>query len=121
MFTYIRTAADSTEWPRWVLMWMLATAIYATCKALTWATANASNVPGWKHAAYLLAWPGMDAAAFLETKPRTPCCPRSEWIRAASHLILGTVLVFVVAGRLPAGGREGGGWVGSSGLGGGCL
>jgi hypothetical protein len=116
MFTNIRATADIAEWPRWALMWTLATAIYATCKALTWTTANANNVPGWKHAAYLLAWPGMDAAAFLETKPRTPCCPRAEWIRAASHLTLGTLLVFVVARRLPAGDQYVVGWIGMIGI-----
>ena len=116
MFTYIQDASHFAEWPRWVLMWALATAIYATCKALTWTTANASKVPAWKHAAYLLAWPGMDAAAFLETNPRTPCCPRAEWIRAASHLLLGTSLVFLVARRLPAENPYVVGWIGMVGF-----
>ena len=95
---------------------MLAAAIYATCKVLTWATVNAGNVPGWKHAAYLLAWPGMDAAAFLKATPRTPCCPRAEWIRAASHLTLGILLLFVCARQLPSGDRYLVGWIGTIGI-----
>jgi hypothetical protein len=116
MFTYIQPVGTIAEWPRWAFMWTLATAIYAACKALTWTKASASKAPGWKHAAYLLAWPGMDAAAFLDAKPCTPCCPRVEWIRAASHLILGTVLVFVVARRLPARHPYAVGWIGMIGI-----
>jgi len=97
-------------------MWTLASAIYALCKMLTWSTTSAAQASGWKQAAYLVAWPGMDAAAFLESKPRRPCCPRAEWIRAVWHLILGTLLVFVVARRFPAEDQYVVGWIGMIGI-----
>jgi len=116
MFTNINGIGEGAAWPRWALMWTLATVIYAACKMLTWSTASAGRTPGWKQAAYLLAWPGMDAAAFLESKPRTPCCRRGEWTRSAAGLILGTLLVFVVARRLPAAHRYVVGWIGMIGI-----
>src|SRR5689334_20639691 len=54
--------------PRWVLMWSFAYAVYLSCKWLTWRRTPVEGAPLWKHAAYLLAWPGMDAAAFLSGK-----------------------------------------------------
>ena len=116
MFTYINGTGESAAWPPWALMWTLATAIYAACKLLTWSTSSARRAPGWRHAAYLLAWPGMDAAAFLESKPRTPCCRCGEWTQSASHLMLGTLLVFVVARRLPVSDQYAVGWIGMIGI-----
>jgi len=48
--------------PAWAFMWTLAFAIYAGCKWLTWwrVRGRASHA-AWRSAAYLLAWPGMDA------------------------------------------------------------
>jgi len=112
MFIYINNAVSISEWPRWALMWMLATGIYALCKLLTWSTTAAHRTAAWKHVAYLLAWPGMDAAAFLEAKPRPGGCSHQEWIRAASHLVLGTGLVFVAARLFPAEHRYFVGWIG---------
>ncbi len=67
----MRVLQAPSQWPPWAVMWLLASCIYATCKWLTWRCADAHRVPPWKHAAYLLAWPGMDAGAFL-AKPMTP-------------------------------------------------
>jgi hypothetical protein len=47
-------------WPRWAIMWTLAIGIYGACKFITWRAAP-TRAPWWKHAGYLLAWPGMDA------------------------------------------------------------
>jgi Membrane bound O-acyl transferase family len=92
-----------TSWPpRWLTMWMLALAVYATCKALTWSTAPAFGAPRWKHLAYLLAWPGMNAVAFLGPTQSTSPCPATEWSRATSRLLIGLLLVFGVARTLPA-------------------
>ena len=61
------------ETPRWVVMWVLAFAIFAACKWLTWRRTPAPQSPLWKHLGYLFAWPGMDAAAFLRgSTPRPP-------------------------------------------------
>jgi Membrane bound O-acyl transferase family len=116
MFSYIRNGVSMSESPRWAVMWTLATGIYALCKLLTWSTTSAPRTAAWKHVAYLLAWPGMDAAAFLEAKPRTVGCSHHEWIRAASHLVLGAVLVFVAARLFPAEHRYIVGWIGMVGM-----
>jgi hypothetical protein len=50
-------------------MWMLASSIYAGCKWLTWRRTPV-RAPIWQHMGYLLAWPGLDAAAFMR-KPGT--------------------------------------------------
>jgi len=89
------------EWPRWVWMGLLATGIYAACKALTWWTTEAVWAPRWKHVAYLFAWPGMDANTFLESQAVTARCPVDEWTRATRNLLIGTFLVFVAARSVP--------------------
>src|SRR5579872_4315985 len=57
------------SWPRWAFMWALAFAIYASCKWLTWRRTPVQDVPLSRHAGYLLGWPGLDAAAFLNPCP----------------------------------------------------
>lgn len=104
------------DWPRWAAMWMLALAVYAACKALTWSTVHTANVARWKHAAYLLAWPGMDAATFLGPKSFTSCCLAAEWLRATSRLLVGILLVFGIARRVPAEDPYLVGWVGMVGF-----
>lgn len=86
------------EAPRWQVMWLLAFAIYAGAKLLSWRARRVDSAPPWRHAAYLLAWPGMDADAFLRQAVRHRP-PAGEWAFAAIKLVLGAVM-FVVAGRL---------------------
>jgi hypothetical protein len=102
--------------PRWAWMWGLALVIYAACKALTWSTANAAQAPRWKQAAYLLAWPGMDPAAFLESNVVISCCLAADWVRATLNLVLGTFLVLLSARIVPAIGVYLSGWIGMAGL-----
>src|SRR4029077_12503142 len=104
------------DWPRWAGMWMLALMVYATCKALTWWTIDASSVPRWKQLAYLVAWPGMDAATFFGTHRFESCCQISEWFRATSRLFLGLWLVFGAAGKLGADDPYVAGWIGMVGF-----
>src|SRR5262249_36697479 len=80
----------------------LALAVYATSKGLTWCTTPAVRAPRWRHVAYLLAWPGMDARAFLEAKTAASCCQVSECLRALFNLTAGILLLFVVPRTLPA-------------------
>src|SRR5207249_4252161 len=56
--------------PVWVFMWLLALAIFVGCKRLTWRRARQSGAKATAGRAlgYLFAWPGMDAANFLELK-----------------------------------------------------
>jgi len=95
-------------------MWTLSFVIYLGCKWLTWRRTAVRDVPLWKHAAYLLAWPGLDAAGFLEATPAR--CRSSEWRAAAGKLAAGIAILFVVARLLPARRPYLAGWAGMIGM-----
>src|SRR5258706_4313930 len=106
------------EWPRWAQMWTLALAIYVGCKWLTWHRTAVGDVPAWKHSAYLLAWPGLDAASFLaegSTALRSDC-RSTEWLRATAKLVTGMTLLFGVARMIPAQHPYVVGWIGMIGI-----
>lgn len=107
-----------TAWPPWLVMWVLAAAIFAACKALTWWRAPVSGAPTWRHAAFLLSWPGLDAGAFIDTRPLPPeRRPRlGEWAFAAGKLALGVVLMWVAVPLVPTTLPVLRGWVGMIGL-----
>ena len=110
-------AFDPTaRWPRWLVMWCLAAAIFAGCKWLTWRRTPRPDVPAWRHLAYLLAWPGMDAAAFLDPRARPPKPPATEWLSAAGKLAVGLAALYGWAARLPPANPYALGWVGMVGL-----
>jgi hypothetical protein len=103
------------SWPRWVVMWTLAFAIYCGCKWLTWRRTPLEDVPGWRHAAYLLAWPGLDAAAFLRAHSES-APPRKEWIRGLRNLLVGVALFFGVARFVAPHNLYVAGWLGMAGV-----
>src|SRR5262252_3320839 len=74
-----------SEWPRWLLMWLLAFVIFVGCKWLTWRRTSAAGARWWQHAGYLLAWPGLNAAAFLSTErlPERDRPTSREWAAGA--------------------------------------
>lgn len=106
------------EWPRWAQMWTLALAIYIGCKWLTWQRTPVLNVPVWKHFAYLLAWPGMDAASFLKEGPISSRshCRSAEWLAATAKLMFGVALLFGVARMIPPQNAYVVGWIGMIGI-----
>jgi hypothetical protein len=77
----------------------MAVALYAGCKWLTYRQARArgvaSNRP--RVLGYLLAWPGMDATAFLGGTDRLARPHPSEWTLAALETLLGATLIWIVA------------------------
>jgi hypothetical protein len=107
-----------SSWPRWAFMWALALAIYVGCKWLTWRRTPAPGVPLGRHLGYLLAWPGLDAAAFLNPRPTPP--PRQptagEWRFALGKSALGAGLLFGVVRWLSARSPYLAGWVGMAGI-----
>ena len=111
------TLAVPPTWPRWAYMWALAFAIYAGCKWLTWRRTPVPGVPVWRHAGYLLGWPGLDAAAFLNPRqgPPPPRPGVTEWLFAGSKLALGSLL-FAVVRLFPPEYPYLVGWVGMVGL-----
>lgn len=88
----------------WAFMWSLSFGIFVALKVLSW-TSRTVAAPAWKHAAYLFAWPGMDADTFLGNRrvPRSPGL--TEWSFALSKLGLGVCLVWLgvpaIAGAHP--------------------
>jgi len=105
--------------PRWAFMWAMAFALYAGCKWLTYQEARARGVAtgSLRVLGYLLAWPGMDAAAFLTGIGRPANRPRpSEWTAATLKTFLGAALVGVVARTALPGSPLLTGWLGMAGL-----
>ncbi len=106
------------HWPRWVFMWLLAFVIFVGCKWLTWRRTPTPAARWWQHAAYLFAWPGLNAGAFLNSErlPDKDHPPLREWLLAIVRLLIGIVLVWVVAARISEGHEILSGWVGMTGL-----
>jgi hypothetical protein len=103
--------------PSWVFMWILSFAIFVGLKWLTWWSARPRiSHPAWRSTAYLLAWPGMDADAFLDAHQRVPSPTLTNWLWATLETTLGAILLWIVARFLPAGEPLLRGWVGMLGL-----
>jgi hypothetical protein len=90
--------------PRWAFMIAAAYSIFVFFKWLTWRTAmkHAIETPKTRSLAYVFLWPGMDAAAFLDTKRRAAPPAAAEWFRALAKTVIGSVLLWVMARRVPA-------------------
>jgi Membrane bound O-acyl transferase family len=103
--------------PPWVLMWVLAGGIYAACKWLTWSRTPTMGATTGRQLAYLFAWPGMDAKAFLAHRLPEKARPKSgEWLFAAAKTALGIGLVWGVVPLVPADSPLLRGWVGMVGF-----
>ena len=99
--------------PPWVFMWVLSFAIYLSLKWVTWWRARERIAhPAWRSAAYLLAWPGMDAGAFLDASQRVPPPAPTTWLSGIFETILGAILLWVVARSIPQANSLLRGWVG---------
>jgi len=101
----------------WAFMWALAIAIYAGLKWLSWWKARKRiDHAAWRSAAYLLAWPGMDADSFLDSGQNISPPTYQRWFWALFKTALGAILLWVVARALPSGQPLLRGWVGMLGL-----
>jgi Membrane bound O-acyl transferase family len=101
----------------WVFMWTLSFAIFFSLKWLTWWRARTGVAhPAWRSMAYLFAWPGMDADAFLDANQRVPPPQFTAWLWATLETALGAVLLWIVARALPAAEPLLRGWTGMLGL-----
>jgi len=75
------------------------------------------NAPAWKHAAYLFAWPGMDADRFLRPPSESVPAPGwQEWVFAAAKFVFGVILISRVAPAMSHCGHVVQGWTGMIGL-----
>jgi alginate O-acetyltransferase complex protein AlgI len=103
--------------PAWAFMWALSFAIFAGLKWMTWwkARTRIAHSAG-RSIAYLVAWPGMDAEAFLDAGKHPAKPTARQWLWATLKTALGVALLWVVARRVP---EEHGllpGWIGLFGL-----
>jgi hypothetical protein len=82
----------------WLFMWSLALAIFLGLKWLTWCRAKDQVAHStWRSAAYLLAWPGMDAESFLDESRQPPRPRLQQWLRACGQTGVGAALLWLVA------------------------
>ena len=114
----IAVCAFGGKFPAWGFMWLLAFALYAGCKWLTWwqARMGGFETGGWRGAGYLFAWPGMDAPAFFKRDPEDSKPPLGEWRAAILKTCLGAMVVWGVTRHVPAEQALVAGWVGMIGL-----
>jgi alginate O-acetyltransferase complex protein AlgI len=98
-------------------MWSVALAIYAGCKWLTWRRTPV-RAPRWRHVAYLAAWPGMDAAAFLSMSRTSKLAQPTvaEWSFAFFKTAVGVGLVSAAAIWAANGGTLLAGYLGIAGI-----
>lgn len=100
--------------PPWMEMWALCFGLYGVSKLLTLAEATTGRKRGLagRSAAYLLLWPGMDAAKFLDRERFADRPPRAEWAFALGKTLLGVTLTWGVARYCVAVSPLLAGWVG---------
>jgi hypothetical protein len=98
-------------------MWLLSLAIFAALKWATWRTARTRLTPNvGRSIAYLAAWPGMDAEAFLDPGHRVERPFVQQWLWASAKAALGVVLLWGTARRIPGDHALLRGWIGLVGL-----
>jgi hypothetical protein len=101
----------------WGFMWILAFTIFIGLKWVTWWKARLKvEHPAWRATAYLLAWPGMDAEAFLDIDHHVLPSPAKTWVWASLETALGAALLWVVARSVPQRETLLRGWFGMLGL-----
>lgn len=101
----------------WVFMWVLAAAIFFGCKWQSWWQSR--KIPGatiGRSVGYLLAWPGMDAAVFLDSSRRAPRPEVKEWIWAVAKTSFGMLLLWGVVPRVLPPNPLLAGWAGMVGI-----
>jgi hypothetical protein len=91
----------SIGWPPWERMWLMALAIYAGFKWLTFTASKTARNGSWaKTLGYLFFWTGMNAEEFYSRFPRSGMRPRwTEWAWSIGQLGLG---VWMLVGLAPA-------------------
>jgi predicted DCC family thiol-disulfide oxidoreductase YuxK len=85
--------------PAWVFMWVMALALYAGCKWLTFSVARRKlgDTKAIRNIGYLLAWPGMDAKAFLNADTLVIKTRLNEWLFASVKTLFGAALIWFLA------------------------
>ena len=113
----IAAIASRSRVPPWLFMWALSFSIFAGLKWMTWWNDRTIVHRSFgRSVAYLLAWPGMDAATFLNPNQRHAPPAFREWLWAIAKTALGVLLLWTVARQIPAEQLLLRGWIGLVGL-----
>jgi len=113
----LSSVACRNRLPPWVFMWALSFAIFLSLKWLTWWRARARVAhPAWRSAAYLCAWPGMDAEDFLDERQHVSRPAPATWLWAVIETALGAFLLWRTARSVPQEDPLIRGWLGMFGL-----
>ena len=99
----------------WVLMWVIACAVYSGSKWLTWRRGRVAGSSTWRNWAYLFLWPGMDARGFLDPRRRAARPTITNWAVGVSEILFGALLLWGIARRVPASQPLLQGWIGMTG------
>jgi alginate O-acetyltransferase complex protein AlgI len=82
----------------WQQMWLLAVAIYASFKWLTFSAARAARGSSLAGAvSYLLLWVGMDAESFFDRRRQAPPARWTEWAWSLGQMTFGLWLLLFAA------------------------
>lgn len=79
------------DWPAWGVMWALAAVVFGMIKVLT-LLQYAGRLRPRVTAAYLFAWPGLDAAPFLARQPQLPRPVWYDWLTGGAYVAVGVTL-----------------------------
>jgi alginate O-acetyltransferase complex protein AlgI len=107
------------QWPAWVFMWVLAFAIYAGFKGLTFWEAMAQGIaaPTSTRLLYLFCWPGMSFTEFVSAPPESERRNSLRvWLAPAAKTLAGAGLVWLAVPPIPAEAWLLRGWVGMVGI-----
>ncbi len=110
--------AASHRWPPWAVMWTMAVVALLACKWITWSASSLPASPRSRRAAYWLAWPGLNPAAFLRISRVSPAATptAAECLWALAKLLIGAGLFWAAARLVPADRELVIGWIGLIGL-----
>jgi len=102
----------------WLRMLSVALSLLAGLKWLSWRQAlrRGSSCGALRSAAYLLAWPGMDARSFLDPASTARAPRAAEWLLAGGRSLAGVLLVWGLARHALPNSRLLAGWIGIAGL-----
>src|SRR3954451_18217571 len=87
----------------WISMWLIAFGIFFVCKWITWRRAcsvQGVQIPGaWRSLSFFIAWPGMDARAFLSRRAgsRRSTDGIGMLVLATAKVCFGGLLIWITA------------------------
>jgi hypothetical protein len=105
--------------PAWLFMWLMAFAIYAGFKWLTYRDTLIQGmvVPAATRLIYLLFWPGMSLKEFVGTPPARKLTDSARmWLAAATKTLAGAGVLWLAVPIIPADAWLLRGWVGMIGI-----